>query len=118
TVYYERTGAAFQMAAHINEINGRPAQKVYTYSKGVFRLFETGINQVTTYSKLNKIESYLMLGFGASGKDLEEKWEIKYVGPETLTEGKVEMKTEKLELIAKDPDIKKYISKATIWVDP
>jgi outer membrane lipoprotein-sorting protein len=118
TVYYERKGAAFQMAAHIDEINGKPAQKVYTYSKGVFRLFEPGINQVTTYSKLNKYESYLMLGFGASGKDLEEKWEIKYLGPETLTEGKISVKTEKLELIAKDPEVRKTLPKVTVWVDP
>jgi hypothetical protein len=36
TVYYERKGAAFQMAAHITEDNGKPAPKVYTYSGGVF----------------------------------------------------------------------------------
>lgn len=118
TVYYERKGAAFQMAAHIDEINGKPAQKVYTYSKGVFKLFEPGINQVTTYSKLTKYESYLMLGFGASGRDLEEKWEIKYLGPETLKEGKVGVKTEKLELVAKDPEVRKTLPKVTIWVDP
>jgi outer membrane lipoprotein-sorting protein len=118
TVYYERKGAAFQMAAHIDEINGKPAQKVYTYSKGVFRLFEPGINQVTTYSKLNKYESYLMLGFGASGKDLEEKWDIKYLGPETLAEGKISVKTEKLELIAKDPEVRKTLPKVTVWIDP
>ena len=41
TVYYERKGSAFQMAAHIREINGKPALKVYTYSNGVFRLFES-----------------------------------------------------------------------------
>lgn len=118
TVYYERKGAAFQMAAHINEINGKPAQKVYTYSKGVFKLFEPGINQVTTYGKLTKYESYLILGFGASGKDLEEKWDIKYLGQETLKEGKVSVKTEMLELVAKDPEVRKNLPKVTIWVDP
>ena len=40
-----------------------------------------------------------MLGFGASGKDLAEKWDIKYAGEETV-DG---VKTEKLELVAKDP---------------
>ncbi|MFY9853042.1 MAG: hypothetical protein WAK26_04090 [Terracidiphilus sp.] len=118
TVYYERKGAAFQMAAHIDQINGKPAQKVYTYSNGIFRLFEAGVNQVTTYSKLNKYESYLMLGFGASGKDLEEKWDIKYLGPDTLMEGKVSVKTEMLELVAKDPEIRKNLPKVTVWIDP
>jgi outer membrane lipoprotein-sorting protein len=54
-----------------------------------------------------------MLGFGASGKDLEQKWDIKYLGQETL-DGK---KTEKLELLAKDPTVRKNIPKVTIWVD-
>jgi outer membrane lipoprotein-sorting protein len=114
TVYYERKGAAFQMAAHISEINGKPAPKIYTYSNGVFRLFESTVNQVTTYSKLNKYESYLMLGFGASGKDLEEKWEITYLASETLDGVKVA----KLELVAKDPEIRKNLPKVTVWVDP
>jgi outer membrane lipoprotein-sorting protein len=125
TVYYERKGTAFQMAAHINtingkplEINGKPAPKVYTYSSGIFRLFEPGLNQVTTFSKLNKYESYLMLGFGASGKDLEEKWDIKYLGQDTLMEGKVGVKTEMLELVAKDPEIRKSLPKVTVWIDP
>jgi outer membrane lipoprotein-sorting protein len=114
TVYYERKGTAFQMAAHINEFNGKPVPKVYTYSGGVFKLYEKMIDQVTTYSKAGKFESYVMLGFGASGKDLADKWEIKYLGAETL-EG---VKTEKLELVAKDPTVKKNIRKVTIWVDP
>jgi outer membrane lipoprotein-sorting protein len=114
TVYYERKGNAFQMAAHIREANGKPVVKVYTYAHGLFKLFEGGdTNQVTTYNKADKFESYVMLGFGASGKDLEEKWEITYLGPETL-DG---VKTEKLELVAKDPTVRKNIPKVTIWVD-
>ena len=27
-----------------------------------------------------KYESYLLLGFGASGKELADKWDIKYLG--------------------------------------
>ena len=49
----------------------------------------------------------------ASGKDLEEKWEIKYLGPETL-DG---VKTEKLELVAKDPAVRKNIPKVNVWMD-
>jgi outer membrane lipoprotein-sorting protein len=114
TVYYERKGTAFQMSAHIAEHNGKPASKVYAYAGGVFKLFEGGaVNQVTTYSKVSKFESYLMLGFGASGKDLEQKWEIKYIGSEML-DG---VKTEKLELIAKDPAVLKNIPKVTVWID-
>jgi outer membrane lipoprotein-sorting protein len=118
-VYYERDGKNFRMAAHISQDNKKKVEKVYTFSGGVFKLFEGGdANQVTTFSQASKFESYLMLGFGASGRELEEKWEIKYLGPETLLDGKNKVKTEKLELIAKDPAVRKNLPKVTIWVDP
>jgi outer membrane lipoprotein-sorting protein len=113
-VYYERKGKAFQMGVHIHEVNGKPVPKTITVSGGVFKLYEPLIEQLTTSTKASKYESYLLLGFGASGKDLAEKWEIKYLGPETL-DG---VKTERLELVAKDPDVRKTISKVAIWVDP
>jgi outer membrane lipoprotein-sorting protein len=114
TVYYQRKGSAFQMAAHIREENGKPVPKVVVLKDGVVKLYEKLIDQVTTLNKLGQYQSWFMLGFGASGKELEEKWEIKYLGPETL-DG---VKTEKLELVAKDPAIRKNLPKVTIWVDP
>jgi outer membrane lipoprotein-sorting protein len=114
TVYYERTGSAFKMAAHIREFNGKPVPKDYVYSGGAVKLYEPLIDQVTTITKASQYESWFMLGFGASGKDLEQKWEINYLGSETL-DG---VKTEKLELIPKDPAIRKNLSKVTMWVDP
>jgi outer membrane lipoprotein-sorting protein len=113
TVYYERKGNAFHMAAHIHELNGKISSKVYSYVSGILNLYEKLTNQVTRFSKASQYESYLMLGFGASGKDLEEKWEITYLGPETL-DG---VKTEKLELVAKDSEVRRNIPKVTIWVD-
>ncbi|MGA2352529.1 MAG: outer membrane lipoprotein-sorting protein [Terracidiphilus sp.] len=114
SVYYERKGPAFQMAAHITEENGKPVPKIYGIFGGVVKLYEKLTNQETTFSKLGQFESWFMLGFGASGKDLEKKWEITYLGPETL-DG---VKTEKLELVAKDPAVRKNLPKVTIWVDP
>jgi outer membrane lipoprotein-sorting protein len=112
TVYYERNGKDFQMAAHIDEENGKPVPKIYTFSKGVFRLYEKLPDQVTTY-KNDKLGGYLALGFGASGKDLSEKWDITYGGEETI-DG---IKTAKLELVAKDPAVRKNLVKATVWLD-
>ncbi len=113
TAYYERTGTAFKMAAHIDKLNGKPAPKMYTYEKGVLKLYDGLTNQQRSFSKASKFESYLMLGFGASGTALEDKWTITYLGPDTV-DG---VKTEKLELVAKDADVKKNIPKVTIWVD-
>ncbi len=113
-VYYERNGKSFQMAAHIETENGKPDPKIYGIFAGVVKLYEKLTNQVTTFSKLGQFESWFMLGFGASGKDLEEKWEITYLGTETL-DG---IKTEKLEMVAKDPAISKNLPKVTVWMDP
>jgi outer membrane lipoprotein-sorting protein len=113
-VYYERKGNTFSMAAHIKEVNGKPVPKVYSYSGGRLQLFEPMIDQVTRLNKASAYEGYLMLGFGASGKELADKWDIKYDGPETV--GGV--KTDKLELIAKDPTVRKNLPKVTIWIDP
>jgi outer membrane lipoprotein-sorting protein len=117
TVYYKRNGKAFQMAAHIREENGKPVPKDLTYSGGKVTLYEKLTDQVHVRDAA-KYESYLLLGFGASGKELADKWEIKYLGSETLNDGKIAIATEKLELLAKDPDVRKLIPKVTIWVDP
>jgi outer membrane lipoprotein-sorting protein len=117
-VYYDRKDNAFRMGVHLNEHNKKPSAKAYTYVGGVFKLFEPGPNQVTSYAKAGKFESYVILGFGASGRDLEAKWDIRSLGPATIFDGKTPVKTEQLELIPKDPDLRKNLAKVTIWVDP
>jgi outer membrane lipoprotein-sorting protein len=117
-VYYERKNSAVSMGVHFDTHNQNPSGKAYTYVGGVFMLFEPGINQVTTHAGAAKFESYVILGFGASGKDLEAKWDVKYLGSETLSDGEGMVKTAELELVAKDPAVRKTVSKVTIWVDP
>jgi len=112
-VYYERKGADFKMAAHIAEVNGKPMVRIYTYGGGMLMLFDKPTDQVTRFARAGQYESYLMLGFGASGKELEAKWDMKYLGSETV--GGVQ--TEKLELVAKDAAVRKNLAKVTIWID-
>ena len=113
TVYYQREGKKLQMAAHINEHNGQPVNNMYILSGGFARLYEGATGKVTTSDKFSQYESYFTVGFGASGKDLEDKWDIKYAGSEVL-DG---VKTEKLELVAKDPAVRKTFQKVTVWMD-
>jgi len=113
TTYYKREGGGFQWSAHINEVNGKPVPKVVVLSGGVLKLYEKLVDQVTTITKLSQYQSWFMLGFGASGKELEEKWVIKYLGTEKI-DG---VTTEKLELVAKDPTIRWNIPKVTFWMD-
>jgi outer membrane lipoprotein-sorting protein len=112
TAYYKREGSSFQMAAHIREVNGKPVPKDLTYSGGKVMLFDQLSNQLHVLDAA-KYESYLMLGFGASGRELSEKWQIKYLGQEMVES----VKADKLELVAKDPDVLKLFPKVTVWLD-
>ena len=112
-VYYERKGSGFESGVHINQVNGKPAPKVIVFAGGVLKIYDKLQDQVTTFSKAGQYESYLALGFGASGKDLVQKFSVKYLGSETVSG----VKTEKLELVAKDPDVLKYFPKITVWMD-
>lgn len=113
-VYYTRKGKGFQSGVHINEVNGKPVPKVIVFSGGVLKMYDKLTDQLTTFKKAGKYESYLALGFGASGKDLTEKFNVKYLGSDTVSG----VKTDKLELVAKDPEVLKYFPKITIWIDP
>ena len=113
TADYVRDGKSFKMAAHINEVNGKPVPKVYMYADGALELFEPLVDQVTRFKRAKQFEGYLLLGFGASGKELADKWNITYDGQETI-DG---IKTDKLELVAKDPAVLKNLPKVTIWLD-
>jgi hypothetical protein len=53
------------------------------------------------------------LASAPAASDLAEKWTITYLGTETI-DG---IKTDKLELVAKDPEVSKNIPKVTIWLD-
>ncbi len=113
--YYQRNGSAFQMGVHIATDNGQPAPKILVCcAKGSIQLYEKLLDQVTTLSKLSQYEDWFMLGFGASGKELQQKWDIVYDGSETI-DG---VKTAKLELTAKDPSVRKTVPKVIIWIDP
>jgi outer membrane lipoprotein-sorting protein len=113
TAYYERN-SHFQMAVHFTAHNGRPTGKAYIYSGGTLRVSDTGKEKdAKPYDQASKYESYFMLGFGASGSQLAEKWDIKYLGQEKI-DG---IETDKLELVAKDPAVRKNIARVTVWMD-
>jgi outer membrane lipoprotein-sorting protein len=114
SVYYKRDGSSYQMGVHIDSDDGQPSPKVVVCCiNGTIKLYEKLQDQVTTLSKLSQYESWFMLGFGASGKELEAKWDIKDDGPETV-DG---LKTEKLELTSKDPDVRAKVPKVILWMD-
>jgi hypothetical protein len=117
-IYYQRTGGHFQMAAHVHQRiddgQPHPAAMIYIFSGGVLRQSDTGkASDAHTIDRASKYESYLMLGFGASGKELQDKWDVSYLGTEKV-DG---ITTDKLQLIPKDPEIRAGLPKVTLWMD-
>lgn len=113
--YYERTGSNFQIGVHLATDGTQSAPKVVVCcSGGTVQIYDKLQNEVTKHTKLGEYGDWFRLGFGAGGKELAAKWNIKYDGMETI-DG---VKTAKLELIAKDPSVLKTVPKVIIWVDP
>ena len=114
SVYYEHSKGGVRMAAHVTERNGRPYGAVYTYAHGTFQLYDQQLNQVRKLQNSANLAGYVSLGFGATGKELQDKFELSYLGQETI-DG---VKTAKLQLIPKDPKTRNLFPKITIWIDP
>jgi outer membrane lipoprotein-sorting protein len=114
TMYYRHQGNQVEMALHITQQNGQPFGQVLTYSKGVAQIYQQSTNQVTRYQNLAGFAPYLMLGFGATGQEMADKFNITYLGQESVNG----VLTDKLQLIAKDPKILRMFPKITLWIDP
>jgi outer membrane lipoprotein-sorting protein len=113
TIYFTKDGAKTQMGAKI----AAPALKFLEYKDGVVRVFDPGPNHLTTVtSKQNQaqIETFLTLGFGGSGKDLEKAWTISDLG-EDIIDG---VNTAKLDLVPRDASVRNNCTHIIIWVDP
>jgi outer membrane lipoprotein-sorting protein len=113
SIYYDRSTSTFQMAAHIRDENGKPVPKVVVYKGGSMKLYEKLTDHVTTLTKLSQYGQWFMLGFGASGQELAAKWDITYLGDEKI--GGVT--TAKLDMVPKDPTVRKNLPKVTLWMD-
>jgi outer membrane lipoprotein-sorting protein len=60
----------------------------------------------------NRLNSYLLLGFGSSGSELSNNYEITYLGEESVNQ----IKTSKLQLIPKNKGVLEHLMKVYIWI--
>jgi outer membrane lipoprotein-sorting protein len=112
TVFYRRSGKEIEMLADIKE----PDRKVVLYKDGKLQVYQPKIDQVMVYpagGNRNELESYLVLGFGGSGQDLKNSFEVSYEGEETVDS----VATAKLQLIPKSEKIRNNFSKIFLWID-
>ena len=113
-VYYRRTGKGdTQMSANIQS----PDQKFLVVADGKVRIYQPKIQQVNEYDtgkNRDQFQSFLVLGFGGRGHDLPKQFDVTFGGYENV-DG---VKTAKLELVPKAPNVKNMFNQIVIWIDP
>ena len=116
-IYFLKSGGSLEMGAKV----APPEAKTLAYKGGKLTLLDPSQNHVTEMSagaNQATYESFLTLGFGGSGRDLEKTWTITDQGSEQMSDGSATVKVEKLDLVSKDPNAKNTFTHVTIWVDP
>jgi outer membrane lipoprotein-sorting protein len=113
TVHFERHGDSTSMAAYIKQ----PAEKTVFFNGSTLTLLQPDIKQETLFSagsNRGQYESFLTLGFGGSGKDLQSNWTVSCQGMESI-DG---IQTAKLDLKPKEQSVANMFSHVTVWIDP
>ena len=121
TIYYRRTGKDIDMMAEVKKVGSslatvKPEPKYVLFSEGKIRLYQPKPDQVTEFD-LRKdhsdYESYVVLGFGGSGQDLQKVFDVTYVGTETING----VATAKLQLVPKSEKFRDTYKQIFLWID-
>jgi|SRR5579872_6828070 outer membrane lipoprotein-sorting protein len=121
TIYYRRTGKEIEMMAEVrkdgpsaDEMKEEP--KYLLFKNGKIQMFLPKLNQVTEKDvgkNRQEFESYLVLGFGGSGEDLQKEFDVTYVGPEKI-DG---IATAHLSLAPKSQSFRNTFQQIDLWID-
>jgi outer membrane lipoprotein-sorting protein len=117
TMYFQRSKSGTQVAAYLKQENGKDARKTVTFNGAEANFYEPAIKQVTVIragANRSQWESFLTLGFGGSGTDLEANWKVSLLGSENMDGVSVA----KLDLVPLQQNVANMFSHVTIWVDP
>lgn len=113
TIYFRRLGPKnVEMAAQVDA----PDSEHVLYSDGVVRIYRPNMGEQRYNAGKNKaeFESFLILGFGGSGHDLTDKFDVQYAGTEAV-QG---VNAAKLVLTPKEEQVAKTFSQIILWIDP
>ena len=93
----------------------KPDPRSVSFAGKKLQIFYPKIKTVQEYD-LGKqaalIDQFLLLGFGASGSDLKQNYDIKYLGEESLAS----QKTAHLELTPKSEEARKHVPRVELWI--
>jgi outer membrane lipoprotein-sorting protein len=116
TVLFERKNGQVQMALHLKTDNNKPVLKDMVYSGGVGKLYDHQLKQMQVFKltdKRSQLDTFLTLGFGGSGQDLQKSWVVSYAGTEPVGG----ISAVKLQLVPRDADLAKTAPKVLLWID-
>ncbi len=114
-IYFRRAGKQIEMAADILQPDAEKKSVLYDDSK--LRVYQPRIDQVTVYDtgkNRAEVESFLVIGFGGRGHDLQKSFDLSYQG----TENVMGVKAAKLDLVPKTQKGKNVFSHILLWIDP
>ncbi len=95
-----------------------PDRKYVIYSDGKVQVYQPKIDQVNEYNPGKNradVESFLVLGFGGSGRDLFKSYGVRFLVTREKVGG---VATDKLELIPKSDHFRNNIARILLWIDP
>lgn len=113
-IYFERKGAATRMAAYFQRPGSQVVDKIAVYDGAQAQYYQPAIKQMDIFHSGSAYESFVTLGFGGSGADLEKNWDVTLLGREKVNS----IDTVKLDLKPKDPKVQSNFTHITMWVDP
>ncbi len=126
TIYIDRTKGGMEFGATVADVDpsgqAAPApSRIVNYGNGTLQMYTPAEKQVDVFksgANRGKLEGFFALGFGGTSHDLQAAWNITDAGPETLSDGGRQVKTEKLVLVSKDPAAQSAFKQITLWLDP
>ncbi len=112
STYFLKTKSGTEMGAVITS----PSLKYLRFGNGKGSLYDAVSKKLTPFDAgkdRTRVESFLTLGFGGSGKDLERAWTIALQGNDTVDGTPVV----KLDLTPKDPATAQTFTHVLVWID-
>ena len=116
TAIFARANGQMEVAVHIKTDNGKQYEKDMVYASGVGKLYEPALKQLQVFqvgNRRDQLNSFLTLGFGGSGADLQKSWNVQSQGSEAING----TQAAKLQLTPRDPELAKTTPKVLLWID-
>jgi len=111
-LYLVRENGKIQFAADVQQ--GPDSPKYVLYKDETVRVFlKGGVTEYDVKKRKAVADSLVLLGFGASGRDLQTSFHPRYIGTEQVGGTLVYQ----LELVPLDPDARNLFPSIFLWID-